>query len=150
MYIYWFSSESGYRRRRRRQRRTQPLRRHIADYHWWLCGILCRDIMYDWEGCSLYNRPAFDELASVFIYTFDVVGKVVRTSDRVSTSVVSIDDSDGVAVVTLDIQCFTHTRHLTQRCRPQHNKLETWAVVWRAVPRRQQQHNNNNSNKSSK
>jgi len=33
MYIYWFSSESGYRRRRRRQRRTtvQPLGRHIAN-----------------------------------------------------------------------------------------------------------------------
>ena len=32
--IYWFSSESGYRRRRRRQRQTpvQPLGRHIANY----------------------------------------------------------------------------------------------------------------------
>jgi len=42
MYIYWFSSESGFRRRRRRRRRrrpsttpdatVRPLGRHIANY----------------------------------------------------------------------------------------------------------------------
>ena len=31
MYIYWFSSESGYRRRRRRRRRRQRRTRHIAN-----------------------------------------------------------------------------------------------------------------------
>jgi len=55
MYIYWFSSESGYRRRRRRQRQRQRwtpqydhYRRHIASISIILFGTCQRE--YGWKG----------------------------------------------------------------------------------------------------
>jgi len=53
MYIYWFSSESGYRRRRRRRATTpdttvhvQPLARHIANKTSAFCGASSPEIGY--------------------------------------------------------------------------------------------------------
>ena len=66
--------------------------------------------------------------------TLHVICTVIRAGDGVSTSIVGVDHSDRVTVVTFNIQYIGATRHRTQTCLQQNSQQDV------------QLNNNNNNN----